>query len=168
MYSYLKSDAKRIEFNLHTGQERSLTQLIAIYLTTDLQTPFYILSPHRAAGFLVSIIVGFPAIQHLFSGLFALVLAVIFSINRHILQVDWLPFFQFFSPEMCAWGSCGLMQYHDVCPDLVLHYWHDPLTCVSGLMGALDTVVSEVGKMCNNDTALLYLFINTFIYPVSG
>lgn len=96
MYPYLESDAKRIEFHLHSGQVRSLTQLIAIHLATDLQTPFWrMLSTHRAAVFLGSITVGFPAIQHLCSGLFALVLAVIFSINKHILQVDWLPFFQF-------------------------------------------------------------------------
>lgn len=40
-------------------------------------------------------------------------------------------------------------------------------TSVSGLMGAFDTMVSEVGKMCNNDTVLLYLFINKYIYLFS-
>lgn len=80
MYPYFESDAKRIEFSLHPGQVRSLTQMIAIHLATyrphfdlyylsDLQTPFWhILSPHRAAIFLVSITVGFPAIQHLYLG----------------------------------------------------------------------------------------------------
>lgn len=83
LYSYLESDAKRIEFNLHPGQVRSLTQLITTHLATDLQTPFWhILSTHRAAAFLMSIAMGFPAIQHLYSGLFALVFAVIFSINK--------------------------------------------------------------------------------------
>lgn len=83
MYPYLESNAKRIEFNLHPGQVRSLTQLIAIHLATDLKPPFWhILSAHRAAVFLVSITTGFPAMKHLYSGLFALVLTVIFSINK--------------------------------------------------------------------------------------
>lgn len=40
-------------------------------------------------------------------------------------------------------------------------------TCMSGLMAAFDTMVSEVGKMCNNDTVLLYLFINKYIHLFS-